>query len=246
MDQSSLLKALLDELESVPDHEITDIVSGSHLVAVQSRKVGLASWVSHDHSRPPENLPIQYPFDSAKEAAQLLLSTNPIEAVIGLAALSSMLPTPPMELFLDVKAQEMILKYGKGRNVAVIGHFPFVEKIGGEFAQFWVLERHPRGEDLKAEEAQHVLPFADVVGITGTTLANGTLAGILNLVPPDSIKILIGPSTPLTPALFKAELDFLAGVLVEDADLLKLGICSGCRFKELKGIRHVVLRKSDY
>jgi hypothetical protein len=241
MDQYTLLRMLLDDLEKIPDHEITDLVCGSHLVAVESRVTGLASRVDHDHCGSAQSPPIKCTFESAKKTAQLLLDGDLFHSSIGLASYNSLLPTPPADSLRAMKAQELILEYGEGKNVAVIGHFPFVEKMGSRFRRFWVLERNPKGDDLRAEHAQRVLPSADVVAITATTLANGTLAGILDLVPKHAFKILLGPSTPLTPALFRMGLDVLAGVLFEDSGQVKRRIRSGCRFKEMKGIAHVVM-----
>jgi uncharacterized protein (DUF4213/DUF364 family) len=61
-----------------------------------------------------------------------------------------------------------------------------------------------------------VLPRADVVGITGSTLTNGTLEGVLALCRPDAFVVLIGPSTPLSPILFNYGVDVLCGTLVDD------------------------------
>ena len=121
--------------------------------------------------------------------------------------------------------------------------FPFVEKMGEHFDDFKVLEKNPRNGDLDEREASRILPRADLVAITATTLANGTLAGILATAAPDALKMLIGPSTPLCTALFDVGIDILAGTLVTDCHLTKKCIISGCSFKQLKGVRHVVRMK---
>ena len=240
MKQSDILDFILDEIESIPDHEITDVVCGAHIIGVESNKMGIATWASGQHPVPLEDLPVQPLKESAKELAQSLLSDDPLKASIGLAALNSLLPDPPPECLEEINAKDLILQYGKAKNVAVVGHFPFVEQMGDNFAQFWVLEKNPRAGDLDAQETTRILPRADLVAITATTLSNGTLAKILDLTSPNAVKILIGPSTPLCLAVFKLGFDFLAGTIVKDRNLVKEGVISGCSFKKLKGLKHVV------
>ena len=241
LNQTELLRDLLRDLDGIPDHEVCEIIAGTHghLVAVQSAGTGIASWALH-RAVAIEELPLPDACGSAKELAQNLLSENPMEATVGLACLNSLLPSPPDENLQSIKAQDLILHYGKGRKVAVIGHFPFVEKIGKEFSDFWVLEKSPRPGDIHAQEAPSILPAADVVAISATTLANGTLAEILDLCSKTAIKIMLGPSTPLAPSLFTCGIQVLAGSIVEDHALVKQGILAGLPFKQLKGIRYVV------
>jgi uncharacterized protein (DUF4213/DUF364 family) len=134
----------------------------------------------------------------------------------------------------------LILQYGKGKNVAVVGHFPFVERMGEEFENFWVLEKRLRPGDLVDKDAARVLPRAHVVAITATTLANGTLAGILGLISDNAKKIILGQSTPLSARLFEFGLDVLAGAVITDRELAISGVAAGLSFKELKGVKHVV------
>ncbi|PIU32159.1 MAG: hypothetical protein COT06_04210 [Syntrophobacteraceae bacterium CG07_land_8_20_14_0_80_61_8] len=241
MNQPELLRGLLRDLDQITDHEVHEIIAGDcgHLVAVDSARMGIASWALH-HPVPARELPLPGAAKSAKDLAQSLLSEDPMEATLGLACLNSMLPPPPLQKLRAIKAQDLILRYGRGKNVAVIGHFPFVAKLGGEFNQFSVLEKSPRPGDLHAEQAPNVLPSADLVAISATTLANGTLAEILAWCSPSAMKILLGPSTPLTPTLFVYGINILAGCLVENRGLVKQGILTGRSFKQLQGIRHVV------
>jgi len=66
------------------------------------------------------------------------------------------------------------LKRGTGRKVAIVGHFPFTERVRQAAEPCWVVELHPRSGDLPAERAPEVLPQADVVALTGTSLVNHT------------------------------------------------------------------------
>ncbi len=241
--QEILLRSLLEDLAGHPDEAVTEVAAGDHLIAVKSQRVGLASWAARNHSLPTPVDERALFVPSAKQLAAWLLSKDAQQASIGLATVNSLLPQPPLRNLQTVKAQELILHHGKGKNVAVIGHFPFVEQMGGEFHRFWVLEKRPRNGDLQAEEAQDVLPLADVIAISGTTLANGTLAGLLRCASPQAWKILLGPSTPLSPTLFDSGVDALAGITITDEGLLLDSIRKGLPAKALQGIKPVVWQR---
>ncbi len=241
MNQHQLLMDLVRELDSHPDCRVHEIIAGDfgHLVAVETARMGIASWALH-RPVPAHELPLPPAGGSAKQLVQNLLSEDPREATIGLACLNSMLPVPPARELQNIKAQNLLLRYGRGKKVAVIGHFPFVATIRHQFKQFWVLERSPRAGDRRAEEAPQILPAADAVAISATTLANGTLAEILALCPKSAVKIMLGPSTPLAASLFSYGIQALAGSIVEDRELVKQSILAGLPFKQLHGIRYVV------
>ena len=95
-----------------------------------------------------------------------------------MAAVNSLLPPP--ETKADIPGQDLILTQGQGKKVAVIGHFPFVDNLRNACDTVWVLEKCPKAGDIDASHAGEILPQADVVALTGTTLLNGTLAGLLN------------------------------------------------------------------
>lgn len=241
MNQQQLLREFLGELDNLEDSPVRQIITADcgHLVAVESVGMGIASWALH-RPVPAEELPLPGSCDSAKTLATKILEEDPMAATIGLACLNSLLPRPPDENLQDIKAQELIRRYGRGKKVAVIGHFPFVDKIRTEFDQFWVLEKSPKPGDLHADHASRVLPAADVVAVTATTLANGTLAAILQLCSDSAVKIMLGPSTPLSPFLFRCGIHALAGCLVTNRTLAGEGILAGLPFKQLKGVRYVV------
>jgi uncharacterized protein (DUF4213/DUF364 family) len=94
----------------------------------------------------------------------------------------------------------------------VIGRFPDLDrKLPGAL----VIEREPGPGDLPETAAPWVLPGADTVVVTASTLANRSLPGIL-LQAAGAKVTLIGPGTPLTPRLFDYGIDRLAGFVVTD------------------------------
>lgn len=94
-----------------------------------------------------------------------------------------------------------------GEQVALVGAFPpymrFLRKHG---QPFHVLEMDPstlKPDELPyyqpAERAPQVVPQADVLVTTGTTLLNGSLDGLLKLLRPGARAAVIGPTATLIP-----------------------------------------------
>ena len=216
-------------------------VQGSHLLGLRSEGLGLCSRAT-PHGEPPATELHTLP-NSAKETAELLLgrSGEPDALAFGMAAVNLLLPLPAGTA--SMKAQELIMDRGRGKRVAVVGHFPFVERMGGEFADFWVIEKEPRPGDRPEHEADKLLPLADVVALTGTTLLNGSCERLLRLCRPDAFTIMLGPSTPLSPSLFDWGLHALGGTRVSDPDLAVEGIHASRTFKQLRGVEQVIWLK---
>ena len=104
-----------------------------------------------------------------------------------------------------------------GKKVAVIGHFPDIERQLGDKCDLCVLERKPLGRDLLDSACEYILPEQDFVFITGLTLTNKTLPRLLSLTE-KARTILVGPSSPITPKLFSFGVDSIAGFYVIDKD----------------------------
>ena len=170
---------------------------------------------------------------SGWELAQLLRSDRILEASIGLAALNALLEVDEAAL-AEVNAEEVLLEKGAGKRVAVIGHFPFVERLRAVAADCWVLERDPAPGDLPASEAGEILPQADVVALSATSLLNHTFDDLIGLCRPEAFVLLLGPSTPLSPVLFEAGVDALSGTRVHDAELVLRSVAQGATFQQIK------------
>lgn len=114
-------------------------------------------------------------------------------------------------------------------HVALVGGFaPYLREFMGRGQSFRVLERDP--EVLKPEElpfyvpaarAGEVIPCADALIVTGTTLIHDSLEDLLSLARPGTAIALIGPSVPLWPGPFlRRGVEVLGGVRVTNADAL--------------------------
>jgi hypothetical protein len=237
--QDRLLRDILHDVQSIPDTPVREITRGPYHILARSDHAGLCARTldpapGNNKDRIEDDLSgfkgsvrefVKGFFRSVYESRDAISCA--------LAAINSILPVP--EKALPMKAQHLIERHGKGKNAAFIGHFPFVEKLGPDFHHIWVLERDPRPGDLDAEWAGDILPRADVVGITATTLLNGTCAGLLRLIPDKAFTIMLGPSTPFAPCLFDWGIDALAGCRVNDVARLRTSVQAGGRHKGLKG-----------
>lgn len=134
----------------------------------------------------------------------------------------------------EVNAGEVILAQGTGRRVAIVGHFLFTERVRRAAAECWVVELHPRPGDVPAERAGKVLPRADAVALTGTSLINHTFDNLIRLCRPDAFVLLLGPSAPLSPVLFEAEVGAVSGTLVTDPGRVLRSVGQGATFRQIK------------
>ncbi|MFZ5809498.1 MAG: Rossmann-like domain-containing protein [Chloroflexota bacterium] len=178
---------------------------------------------------------------TARQLAEGVSSSSWLEVSIGLAAINALLPPPPKTEKLA--AEDYIARQGAHSRVALIGHFPFVERLRQQVAELWVLELNPRPGDLPATQAEQVIPQADILAITATTLINGTFDRLFALRRPASKVLLLGPSTPLSPLLFDHGIHVLSGVIVKDIEAVRDLARQGATFRQIKkgGVELVTL-----
>lgn len=181
----------------------------------------------------------------AADLAGLVESSSFTEIGIGLATINALLPRHP-EQWVELNAEDYLAEHGMGKNIAVVGHFPFVDRLRALANKFWVLELAPRDGDFPAQAAPEIIPQADVVAITATTLINKTFQGLIDLCRSDARVVLIGPSTPLSPLLYAHGIDVLSGTIVTDPQVALTGIAQGISFHQLrqeKAVRLVTMQK---
>jgi uncharacterized protein (DUF4213/DUF364 family) len=151
-------------------------------------------------------------FDLAQEA----LHANGIRRAVGIAALNALAdtcwrrrPYPLAELRAGIDAFDAT-DIRPGDKVVVVGAFvPFLKALKARRQPFLVLEQDPatlKPEEMPffrpAEQAGAVVPEADVLLITGTTLLNDTLEHLLSLARPAARITLVGPTVGLLPDAF--------------------------------------------
>lgn len=241
----AILEALLDALPQAPE-PIRGVVTGVHWTAVTSRFCGLAASL-RDENEPRRRVRGvgQLHQKSAQELAGWVLSENPLEASIGMAALNSLIEVDETQA-REVNALDVLIQHGRGKNIAVIGHFPFTEQLRQAAGQLWVIEQQPRPGDYPAEAAADLLPQAHVIAITGSALTNHTLEDLLPACAPGSIRMVLGPSTPLSRVLFGFGFHYIAGSRVVNENQALLTIQQGAVFQQVQGVRRLVLSAENF
>ena len=244
------INMLLNCLEM--DAPVRQILVGAFWTAVvldtEPVACGLASTLRAEGGGPwpPVTEPGRLQQRSGRQLAELLRSGRILEASIGMAAFNALLEIDESAL-TELNADEIILERGTGRRVAIVGHFPFIDRVRAAAAECWVLERHPGDGDLPAEQAAEVLPQADVVALTGTSLINHTFEELIALCRPDAFVLLLGPSAPLTARLFDLGVNAISGTRVHDPELVLRSLSQGATFRQIKrggGLRLLTWVKS--
>ncbi len=232
-------------LESLPSEpiQIRDIACGLHWTGVSSRYTGLASslW-SESLPEVPQPQIDTLKLLTAQQVARLCLSENYLESAVGIAAINSLMDPMPAKAE-ELNAYDLILVEGKNKNIAMIGHFPFFERIKAVAQNLWILEKNPRPGDIPASQSSEYIPRADIVAITGSTFVNHSIDHVLSLCSPNALVIIMGPSTPMCPVLFDYGISVLSGACVVDETGVMDGVRHGGSYSELPGVKRVTIRK---
>ena len=244
----SITDALLDSLQA--DALVRQVLVGAFWTAVvlegDPPRCGLASTLraeTHDEG-PPVRQPGRLCEHRGRELAEWLRSPRILEASIGMAAFNALLEVDESAC-ADLNAEEVIVKQATGRRVAVVGHFPFVERVRQTAEVCWVLELRPRPGDLSAAQAKEVLPQADVVALTGTSLLNHTFDDLIALCRPEAFVVLLGASAPLSPVLLERGLDAVCGTKVVDVPAALGAVGEGATFRQIPGKRLLTMARQD-
>jgi len=226
------------------DFPVKSVHTCAFWTAVVSKRCGLSSTFrdegpSHERGvRDVGNLTRK----TALELAEYARSDSLLEASIGMATINSMMDIDESKC-IEKNAFEIILEKGQGKNVAIVGHFPWIPKLREKLQNLWVLEQRIREGDLPAKEAIRILPQCDVVGITGTSFINHTIEGLLNLCKKAYV-VLVGPTSPLSSMLFDYGIEAICGTKVIDAEKVIRSISEGATFKEVIGVKLLTLSRS--
>lgn len=238
---------ILDALISMLNTEarVRDIRQGLFHTGVLTHECGLAATLPRDALKqepPMVKEPGSLLQKSALELAHLAYSESILEAAIGMATINSLIEINE-EFCLELNASELIGEKGRGKKVAIVGHFPFIPKIREIVKELWVIEKNPREGDFTEDEIEHLIPQADVVGITGTALTNHTIEHLLELCNNKAYVLILGDTAPLSPVLFDYGVDAISGTKVIDPELALRCVSQGATYRQIKGIRKLTMTK---
>lgn len=188
-----------------------------------------------------------------------LSSDDPLKTATAMAALNALSAScwerepARYEMQFGADAQDLV-RMPPECSVAVVGALvPTLRALKKRGGTWWVIEQDPR--TLKREELPHYVPAAesepiireaDALVITGVTLLNHTLEGILAAARPDAEIAVLGPTASLLPEpLFARGVRIVGGVWVRKPDALLdvlAGGGSGYHFFDTLADRVVLLR----
>ena len=236
-------------LPTLPEGKIVGIHMGLYWTAVFAEvdgesRCGLAATVgdeSHHYTTEPSVAGAGHLTDlSSRELAEFAHSPILPEVSIGLATVNALLPRLP-HLWVDLHSKEILARLGAGKNVVMVGHFPYVSELRPKVGNLWVLEQNPQDGDLPAFAAAEIIPQADVLAITAMTLLNRTFEDLMALRHPGVPTLIIGPTTPLSPVMFEMGATILSGAVVEHPEAVLRGLSQGANFHQLRqmGVRLV-------
>ena len=169
----------------------------------------------------------------ATDLLRLTAEPDGIRRAVGIATMNALAaacwqrrPHPGAALRAGVDAYDAA-SIRPGEHVVVVGAFvPFLKALKAAGQSYTVLENDPA--TLKPDELPHyrpaadapdVVPGADVLLITGTTLLNDTLEALLHAARPDARVVVVGPTVGLLPDVLLARgADILGGIRVTAPD----------------------------
>lgn len=174
------------------------------------------------------------------QLAAWLRDWDPHAASVGLAAVNAVINTQDNPLLARARPLDKPLDRGApgnlavfahflpqlaGRRVVVIGRYPGLDVLAREL-DLTMLERQPGPGDLPDPACEYLLPAADWVFLTASSLANKTFPRLAELAR-GATTVLMGPGTPWLAELAAFGIDYLAGVQVTDPGQLRRTVAEG-------------------
>ena len=220
----TILKRLYEKLEpAAKNRPIADLRMGLSYVGVKldNNAAGLAAVLPDTTPRGCTVLSDAGSFvgsDAIDLLNYLVEGKNILHRAIGLA-IANALVEPPRDTMEDKEATTYF-NLQPGEKVAMVGLFsPLVKRIRDTGAHLTVIEKNPeRLELLSLEEKQLALKDCDIVIITATTLLNNTFEETVNSLGTPRTVAIMGPSTPLVPAIFHdTPVTHLGGAVIADS-----------------------------
>jgi uncharacterized protein (DUF4213/DUF364 family) len=115
------------------------------------------------------------------------------------------------------------------KTITIVGGFhSYIRKISPTNNKLYVLELN--GDALSEEHRQfyvpaadfkEILPISDIIIITGLTLVNNTIDGLLSAIPSKALVIVTGPSSSIIPdILFENKVNIIGATRITNPDLL--------------------------
>ena len=188
-----------------------------------------------------------------KEFFRMIESWDFIERVIGVSALNALsqivFEKEPTRYKMEPRNLVEVLKITKNDTVVMVGNIkPFKPVFMSKAKILHILERSPYKEEgvLPDTACEQLVPEADIVVITGSTLANGTLDRLLELAENARIVAIVGPTASCLPEpLFRRGVKYIGGIRIRDADMAMQILSEGGGTPQLRRAGEFVTFKAN-
>lgn len=160
---------------------------------------------------------------------EYIFSDNPLKNALGIAALNALSAILFERGDYDMQVADTFdeIEPADYSKAAVVGALvPIIKKLIAADSDFSILELDPKTlkeREMKyfmpADRADTVVPYSDLLVITGVTILNDTLPGLLEMAKPGAEIVVTGPTAGMLPdVLFDMGVTVAGGILVTDAD----------------------------
>jgi uncharacterized protein len=152
--------------------------------------------------------------NAAETAQQYLAANDVLKIAVGMACLKCVIPL--VSEFSESSAFAPFSEETKTRSSCFIGHFQEAATWREEGRPVSIVELLPKPGDIHWDDSHQVLSQAEIVFMTGLTLVNGTFGEVVRRTPGAKIRVIMGPTVPLTPVLFNLGLHWLGTCRILD------------------------------
>jgi uncharacterized protein (DUF4213/DUF364 family) len=230
-----LLEELIDAARD-HDEEISNIIMSPYWTLVTSGAPGLASTLGY---QPECGAALKDTILRSRTPAllDLAFSDDLAEASVGVATLNSI-----VSRYVEPgKARRGMLPRARGKTVAVVGGFAFIDRLKELADEVWTISSDLSGGEYPEEDAENILHVADISIIAGEAVVNHSLERYLTWAEP-SYTIVFGPTTPLSPILFEYGADQVGGVKIVNESRVATTVAAGARdISDSTGIAPIML-----
>lgn len=208
-----------------PEDLVDEVIVGPKLVFVRSGERAAISATLDSSGDHTESRASGLKGMSLKEAAMLLYDDLLLNRSLGAAALNvGLVPREDQE---SSNALDTLIARGEGRDVVMVGDFPFTGRLREAAGELHLLELKDVPGRVPPEKWDAVLRSCDVVGITGTALLTRSMSRYLTGAA-RAFRLVIGSTTPLSTTLCEHYgVDVLAGSMVADMEAVRRGVVEG-------------------
>ena len=162
-------------------------------------------------------------------AAKMALDSDPLKAAMGIAVINSLNKDTETNIAMNDKINF------KNKYVAMIGYFrPVAEQIKSIVDKLDIFELKLTENTYPSYYAKRILPKADIVLITGTSLIIHTTDEFLPYINKSAETVFMGPTTPICKTLLKY--GHIAGSIVINENGAFKVVRQGGGMKKLKPV----------